>query len=96
VRRLGGAGLRNYFLGASSGAQSRETVAVIALAGFVVLLELSGRAVQATAAWLASAGVVRARTALGLLAPWAGLAVALYGAGVWVFLQPMQMRGMLH
>jgi hypothetical protein len=31
-----------------------------------------------------------------LLAPWAALAAMLYAAGVWVFLQPMQMRGMIH
>jgi hypothetical protein len=36
----------------------------------------------------------RAREALRRLAPWAILAMALYGFGVWVFLQPMQMRGM--
>jgi cytochrome c oxidase assembly factor CtaG/ferredoxin len=35
-----------------------------------------------------------ART-LGLLAPWASLAVALYSFGVWVIFQPMQMRGMM-
>jgi cytochrome c oxidase assembly factor CtaG/polyferredoxin len=32
--------------------------------------------------------------ALSLL-PWAALAVALYAAGIWIFLQPMQMRGMV-
>jgi ferredoxin len=37
----------------------------------------------------------RVRPALGLLAPWAGIAVALYVIGIWIFLQPMQMRGML-
>ena len=35
-----------------------------------------------------------ART-LGLLAPWAILALVLYTAGVWVIFQPMQMRGMM-
>ncbi len=28
--------------------------------------------------------------------PWALLSVGLYAAGVWIFLQPMQMRGMMH
>ena len=32
---------------------------------------------------------------LGLNAPWAGLAVALYSIGVWIIFQPMQMRGMM-
>jgi cytochrome c oxidase assembly factor CtaG len=31
-----------------------------------------------------------------LLAPWASVAALLYAAGIWVFLQPMQMRGMVH
>jgi hypothetical protein len=35
----------------------------------------------------------RTRHALRLLALWAGLDVALYGIGIWIFLQPMQMRG---
>ena len=38
----------------------------------------------------------RVRTALALLTPWAALSFALYGAGIWVLFQPMQMRGMLH
>jgi cytochrome c oxidase assembly factor CtaG len=36
----------------------------------------------------------RAR-ALGLLMPWASLAAALYIVGVWIVLQPMEMRGMM-
>jgi cytochrome c oxidase assembly factor CtaG/polyferredoxin len=34
------------------------------------------------------------RSAIGLLTPWAALAIALYLAGVWILLQPMQMRGL--
>src|SRR5262249_5087545 len=37
----------------------------------------------------------RVRSALQLLAPWACVAFALYAAGIWIFLQPMQMRGMI-
>ena len=37
----------------------------------------------------------RARDALCLLAPWAGLATVLFGFGIWIFLQPMQMRGVV-
>jgi len=36
----------------------------------------------------------RAAGALGLLAPWAGLAVLLYAVGVWIVFQPMEMRGL--
>jgi hypothetical protein len=32
--------------------------------------------------------------ALSLVGPWAGLACALYGIGVWILFQPMQIRGM--
>lgn len=35
------------------------------------------------------------RRALGLLLPWASLATALWVAGVWILLQPMEMRGMM-
>jgi len=35
----------------------------------------------------------RARDAFRLLAPWAALATFLFGFGIWIFLQPMQMRG---
>jgi hypothetical protein len=33
--------------------------------------------------------------AAGLLGPWAAVAVALYIGGVWIFFQPMQMRGLM-
>jgi cytochrome c oxidase assembly factor CtaG/ferredoxin len=38
----------------------------------------------------------RLRNAIALLMPWAGLSCALYGTGIWILFQPMQMRGMLH
>jgi len=34
------------------------------------------------------------RSAARAFAPWAALATVLFGIGVWIFLQPMQMRGM--
>ena len=33
--------------------------------------------------------------ALGFAAPWSALVCALYAAGVWILLQPMEMRGMV-
>ena len=42
---------------------------------------------------LARAYAPRAGDALRVLAPWAGLATVLFGFGIWIFLQPMQMRG---
>ena len=38
----------------------------------------------------------RAARAVGVLAPWGGLALALYAVGVWMVFQPMPMRGMMH
>jgi hypothetical protein len=32
---------------------------------------------------------------VGLVAPWAVLAMVLYAVGVWIVFQPMQMRGMM-
>jgi cytochrome c oxidase assembly factor CtaG len=37
-----------------------------------------------------------AQSHLKLFVPWASLACLLFAAGVWVFFQPMQMRGMMH
>jgi hypothetical protein len=45
---------------------------------------------------IARSNTNRAQDSLTLLAPWAAVVVLLYAAGVWVFLQPMQMRGMVH
>ena len=48
-------------------------------------------------AWRIAKQVVPAfRSALSVAVPWAALSVALYGAGVWILFQPMQMRGMFH
>jgi cytochrome c oxidase assembly factor CtaG/polyferredoxin len=62
-----------------------------------VLLLDAGLLVTLYVGWrIACALAPRTRASLALLLPWAFLAVALYGAGVWVFLQPMPMRGMVH
>ncbi len=41
-------------------------------------------------------GTARSAVTIGLQLSWVGLAVVLYASGVWTFLQPMQMRGMVH
>jgi len=38
---------------------------------------------------------MRTSQALGLVAPWAMLAIGFYAAAVWILFQPMQMRGMV-
>jgi ferredoxin len=46
-------------------------------------------------AWrIALAYAPRPGDAIRLLAPWAGIATALFVTGVWIFLQPMQTRGL--
>jgi hypothetical protein len=44
---------------------------------------------------LASSFRLRFARTLGLVAPWAVLAIVLYSTGIWIILQPMQMRGMM-
>jgi cytochrome c oxidase assembly factor CtaG len=44
---------------------------------------------------VASSYVSRVSAAVGLMMPWASLAVTLYAAGLWIVSQPMQMRGMM-
>jgi cytochrome c oxidase assembly factor CtaG/ferredoxin len=44
---------------------------------------------------LASSFRLKFAWTLGMVAPWAVLALVLYAAGVWIIFQPMQMRGMM-
>ncbi len=48
-----------------------------------------------TAFRIAEANTKTTANLLKSLAPWAGLIVALFIFGVWIVLQPMQMRGTL-
>jgi hypothetical protein len=36
------------------------------------------------------------RKAAAILLPWAILSLSLYALGIWILLQPMEMRGMVH
>ena len=48
-------------------------------------------------AWrIANQYAQKLRKTVAILLPWAILAVSLYVAGVWILLQPMEMRGMMH
>jgi uncharacterized protein YggT (Ycf19 family) len=61
----------------------------------IALLGL-GLVVSVAVAWrIARERVAAPARALGLAAPWCVLALALYGLGVWISLQPMEMRGVL-
>ncbi len=64
--------------------------------GIEILLLDAGLLLTLYAMWrTARTSLPRAKTALGAMLPWAGMAVGLYCVGIWTFLQPMQMRGMM-
>jgi hypothetical protein len=66
------------------------------LEGLQIAVLGAGLVVSIAVAWRLSLGLAsRPRLALALAAPWFLLATALYGAGVWIMLQPMEMRGMM-
>jgi hypothetical protein len=48
-----------------------------------------------TALRIAESRASSTHQAIGAAAPWGLLAIALYAAGVWILLQPMEMRGTL-
>ena len=48
-----------------------------------------------TALRIAESRTSSTRQSIGAVAPWGLLAIALYAAGVWILLQPMEMRGTL-
>ncbi|HEX4227427.1 MAG TPA: cytochrome c oxidase assembly protein [Bryobacteraceae bacterium] len=43
---------------------------------------------------VAQQNATKLRRELAIVAPWAALSCVLYGVGIWILLQPMQMRGM--
>jgi cytochrome c oxidase assembly factor CtaG/ferredoxin len=62
-----------------------------------ILLLDTGLLLTLYVSWrLARQYATQVRQAISLAAPWAMLSCVLYAAGVWILLQPMQMRGMLH
>ena len=62
-----------------------------------ILLLDAGLLLTLYVAWrVAVQSTERVRRALDVVAPWAALSCGLYAAGVWILLQPMQMRGTMH
>jgi hypothetical protein len=85
------------FLGRPDWASVSTTVPIDWLTSIQVLLLGAGLLLTLYVGWRTAFSFTKqTRSAFGLLAPWAALAVALYAAGVWVVFQPMQMRGMMH
>jgi cytochrome c oxidase assembly factor CtaG/ferredoxin len=62
-----------------------------------LLLLDAGLLLTLYAGWrIRRAGPARSGATVGLQLSWACLALVLYASGVWTFLQPMQIRGMVH
>jgi hypothetical protein len=82
------------FVGAFAG--SAPGIAPDRLLGVELLLLDIGLLLTLFLAWRIAGACARAPgRGLRLFAPWALLAVALWLGGVWTFLQPMQMRGLM-
>ena len=78
------------------GAQGPLTMSLLPtwLTGAQILILDAGLLLTLVIGWRIARQVAgRVRSAIGILTPWAVVAVALYSAGVWIFFEPMQMRG---
>jgi cytochrome c oxidase assembly factor CtaG len=86
------------FLGAPDWGSAHTMAAADWLVPAKLLLLDAGLCLTIVAGWrIATQLGGRLRPALALFGPWAGLATALWIAGVWILLQPMEMRGtMVH
>ncbi len=83
-------------LGAPAWAQPMSAASQDWLLPLQLLLLGTGLLLTLYVDWrIATRCVRRAPRALGLMMPWASVAIALYVAGLWIITQPMQMRGML-
>jgi hypothetical protein len=59
----------------------------------IVVLDLGLLASLYTGYCISRSETTRMPAALGAFAPWAGLILLLFAAGIWIVFQPMQMRG---
>ena len=88
--------LRIYSLGNSNWIMFHPSFSASTLLGLQILLLDAGLLLTLYVGWrVARQCARRARSALTLLAPWACAALTLYAIGIWIFLQPMPMRGMV-
>jgi cytochrome c oxidase assembly factor CtaG len=85
-----------HFLGVPDWSASRLRVSADALLILQILLLDAGLLLTLYVGWRIARDCAQgARAAARLLVPWACAAVALYASGIWTFLQPMQMRGLI-
>ena len=88
--------LRIHSLGDPTWITSYSGLSATTLLGLQILLLDAGLLLTLYVGWrVARQCASRVQPALALLAPWAGAALALYASGIWIFLQPMPMRGMV-
>jgi hypothetical protein len=85
-----------HFLGRPDWSMAGLRVSADSLLVLQILLLDAGLLLTLYTGWrIARDCAPRGRAALGLVSPWACLAVVLFACGIWIFLQPMQMRGMM-
>jgi hypothetical protein len=85
------------WLGSPRWTPSAPLLAPHSILAIQVLLLDAGVLLSLYTGWrIARSYAKRAQEGLRLAAPWAVVAALLYAAGIWIFLQPMQMRGMVH
>jgi hypothetical protein len=85
------------WLGAPQWRASNQLLSADAVLVFQILLLDAGILLSLYLGWRVTRSYTnRAWDGIRLLAPWAAVAAGLYASGVWMFLQPMQMRGMVH
>ena len=88
--------LRIHLLGNPDWIMPRPGVSADTLLGLQILLLDAGLLLTLYVGWcIARQCALRVAPAIALLAPWACAALALYASGIWIFLQPMPMRGMI-
>ncbi len=88
--------LRIYSLDSQHWAMSPPGFDATTLLGLQIVLLDAGLLLTLYVGWrIARRCALKIRPALVLLAPWACAALALYAGGIWIFLQPMPMRGMV-
>jgi hypothetical protein len=94
-RAAGDLGL--HALGTASWGLVSPLVSADAMLRLQILLLDLGLLVSLYVGWRIVRGAgVGLRLTRGPLVPWVTVAVSLYAVGVWTFLQPMAMRGMVH
>jgi len=84
------------WLGRPHWVMSGPLLAADTLVGIQLLLLDAGLLLSLYVGWRVANGFApRVWASLRLFAPWAAVAAGLYASGIWVLLQPMQMRGMV-